>query len=85
VVCSEDVTHRKPHPDALLTGLAKLEVAPAAAAYVGDAPEDVEMARAAGVLSVGVPGAFPNHDALIAARPDEFAESLMLAVRRLIR
>ncbi|HMA18696.1 MAG TPA: HAD family hydrolase, partial [Thermoanaerobaculia bacterium] len=84
VVCAEDVARRKPHPDALVAGLAKLEVAPADAAYVGDAPEDVEMARAAGVFSVGVPGAFPNHDALIAARPDAFAESLTLAVRRLI-
>lgn len=84
VVCAEDVARRKPHPDALVAGLAKLEVAPADAAYVGDAPEDVEMARAAGVFSVGVPGAFPNHDALIAARPDAFAESLTLAVRSLI-
>ena len=36
----------------------------AEAAYVGDSPEDVAMARAAGVFSVGIPGGFPNRGAL---------------------
>jgi HAD superfamily hydrolase (TIGR01509 family) len=85
VVCGEDVSRRKPHPEALHLGLARLGIAPGQAAYVGDSPEDVEMARAAGVFAVGVAGPFPNRDALIAARPDDFAESLTLAIRRLLR
>jgi pyrophosphatase PpaX len=84
VVCGEDVARRKPHPDALLAGLAKLEVAPEDAAYVGDAPEDVEMARAAGVFSVGVPGGFPTHHAVRAASPDLHAEDLLNAIRTLL-
>ena len=84
VVCSEDVARKKPHPEALHVGLSRLGVAAAEAAYVGDSPEDVEMARAAGVFSVGVAGPFPNRDALRASAPDEFAESLAFAVRRLL-
>ena len=84
IVCAEDVGNRKPHPDALLAGLAKLEVVPAQAAYVGDTPEDVEMARAAGVFSVGVPGGFPTHNAVRAASPDLHAEDLLNAIRSLL-
>jgi HAD superfamily hydrolase (TIGR01549 family) len=84
VVCSEDVVRRKPHPEALLAGLARLEVAPEDAAYVGDSPEDVEMARAAGVFSVGVSGAFPNRRSVRAASPDLHAEDLLDAIRVLL-
>jgi HAD superfamily hydrolase (TIGR01549 family) len=84
VVCSEDVTHRKPHPEALLAGLARLEAAPVEAAYVGDSPEDVEMAHAAGVFSVGIAGAFPNRRAVRAAAPDLHADDLLNAIRALL-
>src|SRR5204863_2450364 len=67
VVCSEDIVNRKPHPEALLLALDRLGLRAAEAAYVGDSPEDVEMARAAGVRAVGIPGAFPNREALEAA------------------
>jgi phosphoglycolate phosphatase len=42
-----EVPERKPHPAALLVALERLGVAPAESAYVGDAPEDIQMARAA--------------------------------------
>jgi HAD superfamily hydrolase (TIGR01509 family) len=85
VVCSEDVRAKKPHPEALQRALGRLGVSAAAAAYVGDSPEDVEMARAAGVFSVGVAGAFPNREALTTAKPDLLAENLLNAVRTLLR
>jgi HAD superfamily hydrolase (TIGR01509 family) len=85
VVCSEDVRAKKPHPEALHRALGLLGVSAASAAYVGDSPEDVEMARAAGVYSVGVAGAFPNREALTKAKPDLLAESLLDAVRTLLR
>lgn len=84
VVCSEDVARRKPDPEALHLGLERLAVSPSDSAYVGDSPEDVEMARAAGVFSVGVAGAFPNREALTAAKPDLLAENLLNAVRSLL-
>lgn len=80
VVCSEDIVHRKPHPEALLLALARLRVPPDQAAYVGDSPEDVQMAQAAEVMAVGIPGGFPNRDALAASRPEVLAPTLAEAM-----
>jgi len=84
VVSSDDVEKRKPHPDPLLKGLESLGVPAAEAAYMGDSPEDVEMARAAGVYVVGVPGPFPNREELRASRPDLICDSLEAAVAALL-
>ena len=84
VVCSEDAAHRKPHPAALHLALDRLRIAPARAAYVGDSPEDVEMARSAGVHSVAIPGGFPNREELMEADADLFARDLVDAVERLL-
>jgi HAD superfamily hydrolase (TIGR01509 family) len=84
VVCAEDTVRRKPHPEALLTALDRMTVKPQDAAYVGDSPEDVEMARAAGVFAVGIPGGFPNRETLAASRPDRMAETVAQAVDELI-
>ena len=84
VVCSGDTARRKPDPEPLLLALSRLQVRPEEAAYVGDSPEDVLMARAAGVFVVGIPGGFPNGDALRAAAPDVMAEGLEQATRELL-
>lgn len=84
VVFGGDARERKPHPEALLLALGRMAVAPDRAAYIGDSPEDVEMARAAGVRAVGVPGGFPNREALAAARPDVLAPDLLAAVTALV-
>lgn len=81
VVFGDDATNRKPHPEALHLCLQRLNVRPDEAAYVGDSPEDVLMARAANVLAVAVPGGYPNRLALEAAKPDVMAGSLVDAVR----
>jgi HAD superfamily hydrolase (TIGR01509 family) len=83
VVCADDARMKKPHPEPLQLALDRLGVAAGEAAYVGDSPEDVEMARAAGVRSVGIPGGFPNREALRASAPDVWAESLGEAVAAL--
>jgi HAD superfamily hydrolase (TIGR01549 family) len=85
VVCNQDVRLRKPHPEGLLLALSQLGVAPADAAYVGDSPEDVEMARAASVFAVGIPGGFPNREALLASRPELVAGTLTEALEVLLR
>lgn len=85
VVCAEDVERRKPHPEGLLMALGHLGLETATVAYVGDSPEDVEMARAAGVFAVGIPGGFPNRDALRASAPDLWAANLDEAVNALLR
>ncbi|HEY7111967.1 MAG TPA: HAD family hydrolase [Thermoanaerobaculia bacterium] len=84
LVCAEDTARRKPHPEPLRVALGRLGVDSSAAACVGDSPEDVEMARAAGVLSVGVPGGFPNREALRGSNPDFWAAELAEAVEELL-
>jgi phosphoglycolate phosphatase len=49
-----DVSRPKPHPDVIEECLARLDVPPAAAVYVGDAETDLAAARAAGVEFVAV-------------------------------
>ena len=54
IVGGEDVAIPKPHPDGILTGLAKLDVGRHSALYVGDHSVDALAARAAGVDFAGV-------------------------------
>jgi HAD superfamily hydrolase (TIGR01509 family) len=84
VTCGGDTPNRKPHPEPLLVCLDRLGVAALDAAYIGDSPEDVMMAKAAGVYVIGVRGPYPNGEALRASRPDQLAENVLDAVRRLL-
>ena len=84
LVCAEDTVQRKPHPEALLLALERMRVAPGQAVYIGDSPEDVQMAQAAGVRAVGIPGGFPNREALAAARPDLLEATLAGALDRVL-
>ena len=84
VVYGNETERRKPHPDALHLCLERLGVPPQEAAYVGDSPEDVLMARAANVFAVAVPGGYPNRAALEAAEPNAMAENVGRAVALLL-
>lgn len=84
VVCGGETARRKPDPEPLLAALERLALPPAETAYVGDSPEDVAMAKAAGAFAVGVPGGFPNREALAASRPDVLAPSLAEALQALL-
>ncbi len=83
-VCGGETARRKPHPEPLLVALDRVGVRPVECAYVGDSPEDVAMAKAAGALAVGIPGGFPNREALLASAPDLLAASLGEAVAALL-
>src|SRR5438445_12207460 len=69
-VCSGDTLRKKPHPGPLRLALRQMQLDPSACIYVGDAPQDVEMARRAGVRAIGVLGPFPTEKRLRAARPE---------------
>jgi HAD superfamily hydrolase (TIGR01549 family) len=84
IVCGGETTRRKPHPEPLLLALGRLGVAPQDAVYVGDSPEDVHMARAAGAFAVGIPGGFPNQETLAASGPDALVTNLEAAVASLL-
>ncbi len=75
-VCGGDTRERKPHPAPLLAAIEKMKMEPGACIYVGDAPEDLEMARRAGVPAVAVLGAFPIERRLRAARPRYLLRSI---------
>ena len=76
-VCSGDTRLRKPHPAPLRLALRHMELHPAETVYVGDSPEDLEMARRAGVrAAIAVLGPFPTGRRLRAAKPDVLLESI---------
>ena len=75
-VCSGDTPQKKPHPAPLRMALEKLRLEPSACVYVGDSPEDLEMAKRAGVRAIAVLGPFPTEKRLRAARPEFLLESI---------
>ena len=75
-VCSGDTRRKKPHPEPLRLALRQMELPAACCVYVGDAPQDVEMARRAGVRAIGVLGPFPTEKRLRASRPEFLIASL---------
>ena len=75
-VCSGDTLQKKPHPAPLRLALRRMCLSPAACVYVGDSPEDLEMARRAGVRAIAVLGRFPTEKSLRAARPELLLSSI---------
>lgn len=75
-VCSEDALRKKPNPAPLLLALKRLHARPEECVYVGDAPEDIEMARRARVRAIGVLGPFPTADRIRAAKPELLLHSI---------
>jgi len=88
-VCSGDTRLRKPHPAPLRLALRQMSLQPKETVYVGDSPEDLEMARSAGVrAAIAVLGPFPTEKRLRAAKPDLLLGSikeLPAALRRFHR
>lgn len=75
-ICSEDALRRKPDPAPLRAALRCMRIEARDCVYVGDTPEDIEMARRAGVRSIGIPGSFPTSAKLKAAGPDLLLRSV---------
>lgn len=64
VITGDDVQQPKPAPQGLELALARLEIQPHQAVYIGDAQADYEMAHAARVQFVGVRSAFASLKAI---------------------
>ena len=75
-VCSEDAPRKKPHPAPLQRALKRLRAEPEECVYVGDAPEDIEMAQRANVRAIGVLGPFPTAERLRGAKPELLLKSI---------
>ena len=75
-VFGDQVPHRKPHPLQLQLAMRQLGFEPSACVYIGDAPEDVQMARRAGVAVVGVLEHSPVPERLRASRPNALIKTI---------
>jgi len=76
IVCNEDITAKKPHPEGLVRAIQALKVDPSQCAYVGDAPEDIEMGRRGNVMTVGVRSGYPSSARVLTANPDLYVERI---------
>jgi len=75
-VLGGDTLEKKPHPAPLLKALQQMKTEAQHCVYVGDTPEDVQMARAAGVRAIAVLGPFPTEKRLRAVRPEVLLNGL---------
>ena len=89
IVTAEDTAERKPHPAPILLGLERAGAQAADAIYVGDGPQDVLAARAAGMECIAVTYGFyaindlePLGPAAIAATIAELAGELGVLAHR---
>ena len=76
IICNEHTVNKKPHPEGLALALQRLGSSAEEAAYVGDAPEDIEMGKSARVLTVGVKSNYPSSARLLTAAPDIYLHSI---------
>jgi pyrophosphatase PpaX len=75
-VASDDTPRHKPHPEPLLHAASSLGVPPGDCAYVGDAPFDVQAAKAAAMRAVAVTwGGIHARERLEAEAPDAIAST----------
>ena len=76
IVAGGDLPEKKPAPGPLLHLAKALRVSPASMVMVGDGPQDIECARAAGMRNVAVGSGFGSMERLVAARPDVMLRTL---------
>lgn len=70
IVCHEDVTHRKPHPEGIEKALALVDGSPETCCFVGDTPEDIQMGKSAGVFTIAVVSEYVDTRRLEECGPD---------------
>lgn len=77
VVGGDETTRHKPDPEPLLLALERLGIRPEDAAYVGDAPFDVQAAKAAGIFAIAVSwGGIHARQRLEAEEPDALVDTV---------
>lgn len=76
LVCADDVTNAKPHPEPVLRALERLGgIAPERAVFVGDSTHDMRSGRAAGVVTAAVLWGPFTREMLMPTAPDHVVES----------
>ena len=75
LVCADEVTNPKPHPEPVEKAMALLGADPAATVYVGDSIHDMHSGRAAGVRTAAVLWGPFGRSHLEGAEPDYWLET----------
>lgn len=75
VIAAEDTNRHKPDPAPIHAAIARLGADPAQACYVGDAPFDIQAARAAGIAAIGVTWGFFVREVIEALSPDAIVDT----------
>ncbi|MFT3972153.1 MAG: HAD hydrolase-like protein [Amaricoccus sp.] len=83
IVTAEDTRERKPHPAPILLGLERAGARPEEAVYVGDGPQDVIAAHAAGLPCIGLTYGFYKADDLTPHEPEVLAGDVAALARAL--
>lgn len=83
IITAEDTVERKPHPAPILLGLQRAHAKAEDAIYVGDGPQDIHAARAAGMPVIAVTYGFYDRPALKALKPDAIADTPAALARSL--
>ena len=76
IVCHEDVINRKPHPEGIERALSLLNAGVEGCCFVGDAPEDIEMGKRAGVFTIGVVTDYITRSRIERSAPDLLLENI---------
>lgn len=76
VICNEDIVNKKPDPEGLVLAMREISAAPSQCAYVGDAPEDIEMGRLGNVMTIGVRSTYPSSARVPNANPDLYLQRI---------
>lgn len=61
LICPDDVTERKPHPESLLLATELLNVEPKNCIYIGDHVRDIEAGRRAGMTTIAARYGYVRH------------------------
>ncbi|MBA3444565.1 MAG: HAD-IA family hydrolase [Gemmatimonadales bacterium] len=75
LVCADEVTNPKPHPEPVEKAVTLLGADPATTLYVGDSVHDMNSGRAAGVLTAAALWGPFRRDQLELAKPDFWLET----------
>jgi pyrophosphatase PpaX len=76
IVGCDSCSRHKPHPEPVLTALARLGYRPDEAVFVGDSVHDIEAGNAAGVLTVAALWGPFGREQLLPVRPDYFLDQI---------
>jgi len=76
IIGLQDVTHPKPHPEPIHKAMQALGAMPEESIMIGDVPDDMRAAKAAGTVAVGITSPLYNAGDLHAAGADKVIERL---------